>query len=32
MQRRMLGSMANFYIEQHSLDVKKGLVRRVQVR
>lgn len=30
MQRRMLASMASFYTEQQSLDVKDGLARRVQ--
>lgn len=30
MQRRMLASMASFYTEQQSLDVKEGLARRVQ--
>lgn len=30
MQRRMLASMASFYTEQQSLDVKDGLNRRVQ--
>lgn len=30
MQRRMLASMASFYTEQQSLDVKDGLSRRVQ--
>lgn len=30
MQRRMLASMASFYTEQQSLDVKEGLTRRVQ--
>ena len=30
MQRRMLASMASFYTEQQSIDVKDGLVRRVQ--
>ena len=29
MQRRMLASMASFYTEQQSLDVKEGLERRV---
>jgi DNA invertase Pin-like site-specific DNA recombinase len=30
MQRRMLASMASFYTEQQSLDVKEGLARRVK--
>ena len=30
MQRRMLASMASFYTEQQSLDVKEGLARRVR--
>lgn len=30
MQRRMLASMASFYTEQQSLDVKEGLKRRVE--
>ena len=30
MQRRMLASMASFYTEQQSLDVREGLSRRVQ--
>ena len=30
MQRRMLASMASFYTEQQSLDVREGLARRVQ--
>lgn len=30
MQRRVLASMASFYTEQQSLDVKEGLARRVQ--
>ncbi len=30
MQRRVLASMASFYTEQQSLDVKEGLSRRVQ--
>ncbi len=30
MQRRMLASMASFYTEQQSLDVREGLNRRVQ--
>ena len=30
MQRRMLASMASFYTEQQSLDVREGLLRRVQ--
>src|SRR5579871_6332267 len=30
MQRRMLASMASFYTEQQSLDVKDGLAKRVQ--
>jgi site-specific DNA recombinase len=30
MQRRMLASMASFYTEQQSLDVREGLERRVQ--
>ena len=30
MQRRMLASMASFYTEQQSLDVKEGLERRVE--
>lgn len=30
MQRRMLASMASFYTEQQSIDVKDGLARRVQ--
>ena len=30
MQRRMLASMASFYTEQQSIDVKEGIVRRVE--
>ncbi len=30
MQRRVLASMASFYTEQQSLDVKEGLARRVE--
>lgn len=30
MQRRVLASMASFYTEQQSLDVREGLARRVQ--
>ena len=30
MQRRMLASMASFYTEQQSLDVREGLARRVK--
>ncbi|MGA2034165.1 MAG: recombinase family protein, partial [Thermoguttaceae bacterium] len=30
MQRRMLASMASFYTEQQSLDVREGLTRRVK--
>ena len=30
MQRRMLASMASFYTEQQSLDVKEGMARRAQ--
>ncbi|MEO2027223.1 MAG: recombinase family protein [Fuerstiella sp.] len=30
MQRRMLASMASFYTEQQSLDVKEGIQRRVE--
>ena len=30
MQRRMLASMASFYTEQQSIDVKEGLERRVE--
>ena len=30
MQRRILASMASFYTEQQSVDVKEGLSRRVQ--
>jgi len=30
MQRRMLASMASFYTEQQSLDVREGIARRVQ--
>ena len=30
MQRRMLANMASFYTEQQSVDVKEGLLRRVQ--
>lgn len=30
MQRRMLASMASFYVEQQSVDVVEGLARRVQ--
>jgi len=30
MQRRMLASMASFYTEQQSLDVREGLARRAQ--
>lgn len=30
MQRRMLASMASFYTEQQSLDVREGLARRIQ--
>ena len=30
MQRRMLASMASFYTEQQSLEVREGLARRVQ--
>jgi site-specific DNA recombinase len=30
MQRRVLASMASFYTEQQSVDVKEGLARRVQ--
>ena len=30
MQRRMLASMASFYTEQQSIDVKEGIARRVE--
>ena len=30
MQRRLLASMASFYTEQQSIDVKEGIARRVQ--